>query len=104
MAHIDFSNAKIEDMTNSVWGNQPYLCFEFLGIYGDGQAYLGNFTRTKINETLTKVSYVIEGTFAISGTEVAFYYYNTKFWRVYNISFNAGDTCAFQVDFEISVE
>lgn len=105
MAEVDFSNAKITPSTLSGWVNPTvnsdislnpsgYYLFDSNNTQISGAIYLD-----KLLNTQKQLVIQYQGTFTASGTE---FYVRTVSsymagWRVYNISFNSGDTFIFQI-------
>ena len=105
MAEVDFSHAKIEPATTA-WENfinptsVAYVTLSAASgfIYNSSATTIGNISATKLVDAQKQLVYQYQGTFSASGTE----FYTTtgqahSAWRVYNISFNSGDTFIFQV-------
>ena len=100
MAQVSFSNAKLEPLYNNL--QSGYLNLE-QGYFYQSNQYADPValpTRTTVQNTPSKVSFMYSGTFRNSGTEFYLFLNNTKAWRVYNISFNANDTFSFIIDIE----
>ena len=117
MAQIDFSNATIEPVSTK----KPFSQYKLgLGIVNNFNTYFrdvdGNnllsvnyLAPTILANTPTRMSLIYTGTIAsgiASGT--AFYLGLTggaayNFWKVSHISYSAGDTFSFQLDFDITI-
>lgn len=108
MAEVDFSNAKIEPV--DIWQSQ-YVMYnptanEYLGLassyhtrlYDSNQQQISStFTRTQLINQSKQFMYIYQGVFSASGTE--FYILGDNVvWRVYNISFQSGDSYVFQIN------
>lgn len=107
MAQVDFSNAKIEPLTDDTWGWADFRLNTntFYDKVAQGSSVSTAIIVEVINDTATKKSFQYSGRFTKSGTE--FYFAGTnnnrKSWRVYNISFDIGDVYAFIIDIELIV-
>lgn len=113
MAQIDFSNAIIEPYSP----NKPFSYYKLgLGVTNNFNTYIMNDTGniltanyvvpTILANTPTKYSLLYTGTIGssvASGTYLYLGLSNTRIWKVSNISYSAGDTFSFQLDFDITV-
>lgn len=115
MAEVDFSHAKIEPMAVGVWseypntknpteGNNVTLTGSMVIFRNGGVAYTISYTRTDLVNQQKKLVYQYQGTFPTSGSE--FHLFNrissdVYGWRIYNISFNSGDTFVFQIQADL---
>lgn len=113
MAQIDFSSAIIEPYSS----NKPFSYYKLgLGLVNGFNTYFmndtvnilttGTLAPTVLTNTPTKFSLIYTGTIG-SGVASGTYFYlglnNTRNWKVSNISYSAGDTFSFQLDFDITV-
>lgn len=105
MAEVDFSHAKIEPATTGwmTFINPTSVAYVTLSaasgnIYNSSGTTIGNIFATRLVNEQKQLVYQYQGTFSASGTE---FYMSTgqshSAWRVFNISFNSGDTYLFQV-------
>lgn len=111
MAEVDFTNAKIEPVSNLGGGlynptaaanvslaSTNYLCDSSLN-------NIASLTRTQLINQQKQLMFLYQGTFTASGTE--FYIYGVSgstrvgAWRIYNISFSSGDTFIFQINADL---
>lgn len=113
MAEVDFSNAKIEPMADGAWSlfpsknptiraNVSLSQGTLYAISGSTLSTIASGSVTQLVNQQKQLMYLYQGTFTASGTE--FYVMNTSSstevsgWRIYNISFNSGDTYVFQIN------
>ena len=106
MAEVDFSNAKIAPgvtYASLTWQNPTKNTnvslasntFSYLYDANDNPVSTG-LVRTRLKNVQKQLVYLYQGTFSTSGTE--FYLVDSYAgWRVWNISFNAGDTFMFKI-------
>lgn len=116
MAQIDFSNAKIEPVSTM----KPFSQYKMaLGVANNFNTYFkdadGNnilsvnyLAPTILANTPTRLSLIYSGTLGSSIASGTAFYLGlsgaaNKFWKVSNISFSAGDTFGFQLDFDITI-
>ena len=103
MAEVDFSHAKIQPYSSVSNRYNPtkrsYLNIETTYLIdSNGSDVSSALVTTFITNQQKEFVMQYSGTFIASGTE--FYMRNssdTSSWRVYNISFNSGDTFIFQI-------
>lgn len=104
MADVDFSNAKIQplsvtDSINPTAG--AYFGAGSTNLYNSSWGVIStNASRQVLTDQSKQVVLLFQGTFTTSGTE--FYlgvsYIDRNYgWRIYNISFSAGDTYMFKI-------
>jgi len=109
MARCDFSNARLEAI-----GANPITNRSRLGLENSDQLFKiqnGSFVSITTNQSRTAVTvkstilkYIFNGTFTESGNSFYFgiagnYSVQTNgYWKMSNISFNAGDTYSFEID------
>lgn len=104
MAEVDFSNAKIAPgvtYAGLTWqnpsknANVSLAANSYLYDANENPVSTG-LVRTRIKNAQKQLVYSYSGTFSTSGTE--FYLVDSYAgWRVWNISFNAGDTFVFKI-------
>lgn len=103
MAEVDFSHAKIEpsgfdaNYVNPTARNDVSLSASSGWIYNSSAGTIGNIYSTKLVNEAKQIVYQYQGTFSASGTEFYMGTGDYTLWRVFNISFNTGDTYIFQV-------
>lgn len=105
MAQVDFSNAKITPVTNpSGYSANPvgraYANLQISnGIYDASEnSLVTNHHFNILKDVSRQFIFLWTGTFTASGTE--FYIFENRgcsAWKVYNITFNAGDTYSFSI-------
>lgn len=100
MADIDFSNAVLEPVAGIANMNYPYLNLYDRSLYDANQNAISYATCTIVSNTHQKITFQYTGSCYRGGTEMYFFRYNTKAWRISNISFAAGDTFSFEIDIE----
>ena len=108
MAQVDFTNAHIEPMSS---GTVNITSVENVGMvsynnrfFDSNIAYITNaVTTTRMVNEQKKLVYKYQGTFTANGTE--FFIRPSSpdptGWRVYNISFNNGDTFDFSIQADL---
>ena len=110
MAQVDFTNAKID------FGDTPpmdaYFCLKS-GDYHDvsypcdtNGNLIGSNGVIQIVRDYHSLTTTTPGTFNSSGTEFYICKKNSteKYWRIYNISFNSGDTYEFEINLDLLYE
>lgn len=103
MAVVDFSNAVIECTGEKFW-EYSFLGFTYNGaqlyhVPASGNVYVivSDYHYTKMKETKTECVWLYTGKFTQAGTAFWFGVNNQMPWKVSNISFQAGDTYAFEI-------
>jgi len=104
MAEVDFSHAKIVPATSYAGStslrNPTYNSGVTLAMTSphnsSGQEIVSTYNVVELVNQQKELAYLWTGTFNASGTEF-YMVYNGAGWRIYNISFNSGDTFIFQI-------
>ena len=103
MAIVDFSNAVIECTGDKIWEN-AYLGFLYNGaqlyhVPSSGNVYVivSDYNYTITSKTQNQCVILYTGKFTQAGTAFWFGVHQQMPWKVSNISFQAGDTYAFEI-------
>lgn len=96
MAQVDFSNAHIEPARSVMAANIRDVALNNVIADANGNQITSNSSRSLLTNESRELSYKYTGTFTASGTSL-YLYANYAWWRIYNISFNSGDTYDFSI-------
>ena len=121
MAVVDFSNAIIKPQS-AFNGHTPWARGNYYGVCdANNRVHIYDASGNTLNSsqyitptfqvlTPTKVAIIISGSFASGITSGTKFYLGRGsgasaelFWEISNISFQAGDTFSFQLDFDLTI-
>lgn len=105
MAEVDFSNAKIQVDTSISRYNPTYKPYVNLSTQylsnANNELITSNGSMNILKNEQKQLVFLYSGTFTASGTEFYIYTWSNNNpaarWRVYNISFQSGDTYRFKI-------